>query len=115
MVIGIAFVVLAILIVGIWVVIEAKRMKHKLFAIFLIVLILVTYISFASVLRNNNVDLKTSGGIVTAGKLYFSWLGGIFGNLKSVTNYAVKQDWKVLNETNVSVKNVSEKKSLFGK
>jgi len=71
MAIGVTFIILGVLVVAIWLVIEAKRLKHKVFAIFLIVLILFTYISFVSILKNNDVDLKTASGLKTAAGLYF--------------------------------------------
>ncbi len=98
MVIGITFFVIAVLIIAIWVIIEIKRLKHKLFAIFLIALILFTYLGFTMALKGQDVDLKTVPGLIKATNLYFSWLGSIFGNLKSITTYTVKQDWSS-NET----------------
>lgn len=92
--IGVTFFIVAIVVVAIWLVIEMKRLKHKVFAIFLIGLIIFTYVSFTVSLKNHDVDLKSVNGVIGAGKLYFSWLGGVFGNLKSVTAYAFKQDWK---------------------
>jgi hypothetical protein len=99
MAIGMTVIILAILIAAIWILIEAKRMKHKIFAIVLIGLILFTYISFSVVLKQNDVKLNSASGIATAGKLYFSWLGGVFTNIKTVTTYALKQDWKNENLT----------------
>jgi len=99
MVIGTTLFVIAILIVAIWVVIEIKRFRHKVFAIFLIALILFTYLSFTVVIKKHDVDLKTVPGMVEASKLYFSWLGSVFGNLKSITTHAIKMDWKSINQT----------------
>jgi glucan phosphoethanolaminetransferase (alkaline phosphatase superfamily) len=98
MVIGVTLFVVAILIIAIWVIIEIKRLRHKIFAIFLIALILFTYISFTVALKGQDVDFKTVPGLIKAGGLYFSWLGSIFGNFKSITSYTVKQDWNP-NET----------------
>jgi hypothetical protein len=100
------FFVVAIAIVVIWVLIEVKRLKHKLFAFFLIGLILFTYISFSVSLKNENVDLKTVPGLIKAGKLYFAWLGSAFKNVKSITAYASSQDW---NDYNKSALNESTK------
>jgi hypothetical protein len=94
MAVSITFFIVAIAIVAIWVLIEIKRLKHKLFAFFLIGLILFTYISFTVSLKNENVDLKTIPGLVKAGKLYAAWLGTAFQNIKSITAYAINQDWK---------------------
>lgn len=111
MAIGVTFIIVAVLVVAIWLIIEAKRMKHKVFAILLIMLIIFTYFSFSVILKNNEVDLKTAEGWMSAGKLYFSWLGGVFTNVKSITAYAFKQDWKKVNESVVNeVKDKTEKK-----
>jgi len=102
MAIGTAFFVVAILVVAIWVLIELKRMRHKFFAFFLIALILFSYLSFTIVLKDSNVNLKTIPGIIDGGKLYFSWLGSLFGNAKSITSHAVALDWTGENKTESS-------------
>lgn len=100
MITGMSLLIVAGLIVAIWVIIEVKRFKHKIFAVLLIVLVLFTYVSFAVTLKNNPVDLKTYSGIITASKLYLSWLGSLFGNLKALTLYTIKMDWNG-NETEI--------------
>jgi len=97
---GISLFIIAVLIIAIWVIIEIKRLKHKLFAVFLIALILFTYLSFIVTLQGQEIDFKSVSGWMTAGKLYYSWLGSIFGNMRSLTSYAVNMDWKS-NETSV--------------
>lgn len=98
MVIGTTILVIAILIVSIWIIIEIKRFKHKLLAIFLVALILFTYISFVSVIKGKEIDFKSVEGLKEAGGLYLSWLGSVFSNLKTLTVNAVNMDWKA-NET----------------
>jgi len=98
MVIGMTLFVISILIIAIWVIIEIKRFKHKIFAIFLIGLILFAYLSFAFVIKGQDIDFKTVPGVVKATKLYFSWLGYAFVNLKTITTNAIGMDWGV-NET----------------
>ena len=100
MVVGITLFIVAVLIIAIWGVIEIKRFKHKLFAIFLIVLILFTYLSFTITLRGQEIDYTTISGMMTATKLYFSWLVSIFGNLKTMTTHAIRMDWNG-NETDI--------------
>jgi len=102
MALGVTFILVAIAVVAIWIVIEEKRMKHKIFAVFIIALIIFTYFSFSVVLKNNQVDLKSPQGIATGGKLYFSWLGSMFSNVKSITAFAFKQDWK---QENITIEN----------
>lgn len=99
MAIGVTLIILAVVVVVIWLIIEAKRMRHKFVAIFLITLILFTYFSFSIVIKRNNVNLKTTEGWKDAGILYFSWLGNVFNNIKSISSYAIHQDWKSTNLT----------------
>ncbi|MFC1682036.1 hypothetical protein ACFL0X_00275 [Nanoarchaeota archaeon] len=86
------FVVVALIAV-VYIFIEIKRLKHKLFAIFLIALILFSYISFSVVLKDKDIDYKTTSGMTEASKVYFSWLGSLFGNVKTITTNAVGMDW----------------------
>ena len=94
MVVKVTLFVLAVLIAAIWIIVELKRLRHKLFAIFLIALVLFTYISFTITLRGQDIDYTTISGVMEAGKLYFSWLGFVFGNLKTMTIHAIQMDWK---------------------
>jgi hypothetical protein len=94
--------ILGILVIGIWIFIEIKRLKHKMLAIFLIGLILFTYISFTVTMRKQDLDLKTIPGMISAGKLYFVWLGGIFTNAKSITLYVAKHNWSEQKEITVT-------------
>ena len=87
-------IILAVSIIAIWTLIELKRFKHKIFAMFLIGTILFFYLSAAVVFKDQDVNYKSIGGLTSAGKLYFSWLGSIFSNMKSISTQAVKMDWK---------------------
>ena len=96
---GVTMLMVAVIIIAIWMIIEVKRFKHKLFAIFLIALILFTYFSFTAVLKGKEIDFKSTTGIREAGSLYVSWLGSIFGNLRSITTHAINMDWNRGNKT----------------
>jgi hypothetical protein len=87
-------VLIVVLIVAIWLIIEFKRFRHKILAVFLIVLILFTYFSFSAVIKDKGLDLKTFDGMKQAGKLYFVWLGHAFNNMKVVTSNVIGMDWK---------------------
>ena len=100
MAIGVAVLVIGVLIAAIWVIIEVKRLKHKLFAVFLIVFILFAYVSFTLSLRGQDIDIKTVPGIIEASKLYYSWLVSLFVNMQSITANAIKMDWSI-NKTSV--------------
>ena len=95
MVIGLALIIVSIVVIAIWVVVELKRVKHKVWAIFVIMLILFAYISFSVTLKSQDVDYKSASGLMQAVKVYFSWLGSIFGNLKTITGNAIRMDWGV--------------------
>ena len=99
---GLTFFIVVALVVAIWAFLEIKRLRHKIVAIFLIGLVLFTYISFSVSLKGQNVDLKTVDGVIKAGKLYFSWLGSLFTNVKSITAYATKKNWSSYNESIVN-------------
>jgi hypothetical protein len=91
---GVTLFVIVGLIAVIWLLIEVKRMRHKVFAIFLISLILLTYFSFLTVFKDSGVDYKSVDGLINAGGLYFSWLGSIFGNVRTITTNAIKMNWE---------------------
>lgn len=91
--IGVTLFVLSVLVIAIWVFIEIKRLKHKLFAIFLILMLLFFYFTGAFVLKDQNIDLKSVPGIMTASKLYFSWLFSLGSNFQSMTTHAVSLNW----------------------
>lgn len=95
MAIGVTLLILSVLIIGIWILFEIKRLKHKLFAIFLIALILVGYFSISFSLRGQNIDLKTIPGIIEASNIYLNFLGYSFKNMRVLTTNAVQMDWKI--------------------
>ena len=99
MAVGITLFIVGGLVVAIWVIIEVKRLRHKMFAIFLIALILFTYISFSITLSGHDIDFTEVSGLTQAAKLYFSWLGSVFGNVKSITAQAINLDWSSANNT----------------
>ena len=93
MVIGVTLLIVAVAIIAIYFLVELKRFRHKIFAIFLIVLILFVYLSAAYVLKGRDIDLKTASGFFEATKIYFNWLLSAFGNLKTITANAIRMDW----------------------
>ena len=94
MALGVTIFVIAILIIAIWVIVEMKRMRHKMFALFLIGLILFSYLSFTFVFKDKEINLTSIEGIREASGMYFSWLGTVFSNLKSITARTVDMNWK---------------------
>jgi len=89
----VTFLSIIVLVVVVWILLETKKFKHKVLEIFIIFLILFTYFSFTFVLSGKNIDLSTLDGISKAGSIYFSWLGSVFQNLKTITTNAIRMNW----------------------
>jgi len=79
--------------------IHFKHIKHKIVALFIILLVLFFALSFSDVVKNNNIDLKSPSGVISAGKVYVSWLGTIAGNVGVLTGNAVRMSWAPKNLT----------------
>ncbi|MCK5149524.1 hypothetical protein KAJ87_01200 [Candidatus Pacearchaeota archaeon] len=92
--IGVAILLVASLVIAIWVIVELKRMKHKIFAILLIAMILFLYVTSGYVFEGKEVNFRTIDGLKEASSLYFVWFGSFFNNLKSITVNAIKMNWK---------------------
>jgi len=93
MALNITLIIVAAVIIVIWLLIEMKRFRHKFFAVFLILLIVFFYVTAYFVFKDKKVDLKTMSGINDATKTYFTFLGGVFKNVKTITANAIKMDW----------------------
>jgi len=96
---GFTFMILAVLIIAIWVIFELRRLKHKVFAIFLIALVLFFYASTSIAFREQTINFKSQEGITSASKIYFAWLGSAFSNAKIITTNAIKMDWSTQNSS----------------
>jgi predicted ferric reductase len=106
--VSITLIVVLVLIVAIWLIIEFKRFRHKLLAIFLILLVLFTYFSFSTILNKNSLDLKTVDGVKEAGKLYVIWLGNVFKNVGAITADAIHLNWGI----NESLKDIDNNMTI---
>jgi len=95
------WILIAILVVVIFLLLKFKEIRHKLGFIVILFFLLFLGLSFWNVYKANDLDLNTFDGVMTAGKLYFSWLGNLFINAKQVTGYIVDQDWGI-GKTNAS-------------
>lgn len=98
----VVLVILAILCV--WLFGEFKRTRHKFVSVLIILLIVFLALSITYVFSNKDVDYKTVPGLLSATKVYFSWLGSAFGNVKMITSNAVNMDWKGKNYPTNSTK-----------
>jgi len=90
---GVGLLIVSAIIILIWVMIELKRFRHKIFAIFLMILVLVFYFGAVKVFGNAQYDFSTPSGVIDGAKVYFSWLGSLFVNVKDITTHAIQKDW----------------------
>ncbi len=91
---SLTFFVIVASIIAIWIFAEIKRVKHKIFAIAIILMLLFFYFSFTSVFKNRNIDFMSIDGLVIASEIYFSWITSFFGNIKTITSNALKIDFE---------------------
>ena len=91
--IGTSLIVILALVAVIWFIAEFQKIKHKIWAVVLIVLLVFGYLSFTIVLRDQNIDYTSPAGLMQAGKVYFVWMGSLITNIKAMTMHAINLDW----------------------
>ena len=97
MAVPINFIVIGILILVGVIAFRLDHLRHRILIILLIFLALFLYSSVSLVTEKNEIDLKNSGGIFAASKVYIGWLGNGFKNLKQLTARAIEMDWASTN------------------
>src|SRR3989344_6617005 len=70
-----------------------SMIKDNFFWFFLVLVLLFMTISLTRLHKTYDFDFTSFEGFKEAGKIYFSWLGGVAKNSARVTGYAVQQDW----------------------
>lgn len=78
-----------------------KEVRHRFGLIVVIILLIFFVVSFSKIYSANDIDIGTFDGIVSAGKIYMSWLGNFAKNMGRVGGYVINQDWG-LNSTNMT-------------
>lgn len=99
---GISWIIIGILVVVFLLVLKARHVKHRFFALLFVLLIIFVYFTSTSLLSGKNLDLKTFDGWTSFGKIYFSWLWHAGGNAKAVIGNAIKMDWVGNSSANVT-------------
>jgi hypothetical protein len=89
--------VVAVYVVG--KIIHFRHIKHRITAIALILLLFFAYATFTSVIKSNSIDIKIPTGVFQAAKVYVSWLGLAFNNMKTLTGNVIHMDWFPNNQT----------------
>jgi hypothetical protein len=91
---SVVFFVIGVLILSVFVMFKMKAIQHKFMTVFLISLILFSFFSFYFAFKGKDISIKTVSDIGKVTKLYFSWLGGVFNNMKILTTQAIKMNWQ---------------------
>jgi hypothetical protein len=89
------FIIAGIAIIAI-IALKFKHIEHRFHSLKTLLLVLVLaflIFSVGQLYLSHAIDLTTFDGIVAAGRIYFSWLGGFFHNIVKISGYAVNQDW----------------------
>ena len=89
----IGWLILAILVVLLFVFYKARHMKHRIYILLAIIVLIFIYTTGTKIVNQSNLNLNTLEGIVNASKLYFSWLGHAFNNAKVIIGNAIHMDW----------------------
>jgi len=88
---------------------RVKHMKHKVFLVLVIVALLFFYGTGYKVLSGQDINWRSVKGVEKGARIYVAWLGGVFGNVRSLTANAIKMDWKQENRTDNAIRIVEEK------
>jgi hypothetical protein len=88
------WIIIGVMIVIALFVLRVKHFKHRFYVIFLIILIVFFYVSVSRVVSENSLNLRTFDGLMSAGKIYFSWLVHAAGNVKTISGNVINLDWK---------------------
>ena len=98
--------IIAVLLVLAMIVIKINPLRHKLFIIFVISLVLFLYLTLIMVNNRHDLDFRSTQGIIHSIKVYTGWLSNSFNNMLAITGHAGKMDWT---NANTSVFNKSQK------
>jgi hypothetical protein len=93
MAVGVIVLLIAVFIILVLTLLRFKKLKHEIFAFFLIMLILFAFFSFSMAFKGKNVTVSNFSDVSNAAKIYLSWFGNAFNNVKLITAQVVKMDW----------------------
>lgn len=89
----ITWIVLIVAVALIWLFFKARHFKHRTYAILIILIFVFFFVTGVKVIGDNKLDVTTFNGVLTAGKLYFSWLFQLGGNVKNLVGNAINMNW----------------------
>lgn len=86
--------IISVLVIAGLIFFKSKNIKQKFLTVFFVGLILFALISFNAVFGDGNVEVKTFSDVGKVVKLYFSWVGSVFDNLKTITAQVTHMNWQ---------------------
>jgi len=89
----IGWIILIIAIAAIVFLSQLSHLRHKSRVIAIVVVLLFLSLTFLKVASVNSAELGSASGIFQATQFYFSWLGHVFDNLRTITGNIVRMDW----------------------
>ncbi len=78
----------------IFIFIKFIHMKHKIYAVLIVLLLLFLYVTAGQVISSNEIDVTSGEGVVQAATIYFKWMAHIFKNARVLAGNAIKMDWE---------------------
>lgn len=94
------------LLIALIILVKFKEVKSHLFYRAIGVVFLIFAATIVYVWIKGGINLTTYQGFLDLGRSYYTWLGGLFNNVGSITGYAVQHDWGV-NSTATAVEALS--------
>lgn len=91
------WIIIAALVVLAFFFLRVKHIRHKVYLVAVILIILFIYITASRVLSEQEIDWKSASDVGKGVKLYFSWLGSVADNFKTIAGKVIKMDWKFNN------------------
>lgn len=85
--------IIAVFVFIVLILFRVKEIRHRMGLLIVTLILLFFALTAYQIYKNHDVDLSNFDGVVSAGKVYFSWLGHLFSTTKKVTTYAVQQEW----------------------
>lgn len=84
---------IAVLVIGVWLLYRFKRAKHRFVALILIALILFSFFSFNAAFSGKEISVNNISDLGNVFNVYFSWLSSALGNLQSITANVIKTNF----------------------
>ena len=90
------FLVIILIVYLVLKVVLKKQAVATRLALYLFVMVMLTV---GYVYMSSDSEIKTVKDVFNFGGVYFSWVGSVFHNFKSLTANAVQEDWSINNAT----------------